>query len=306
MSRLGSLRIFDPVLSQAAQGYQQVGMVGQQLYPPVSFPKEAGEIAQFGKESFRLTSNKRAIRTRAKRADWSVDLLKFQMDEYKRESAVDDRERDEATAPVVPDREALQVCQDPVQLEQENLIATDLRTAANWDSDNTETLSGSAQFSDDSSDPNKYIKEKREVVRSKIGMYPNVALVPAAVLSVITENPQVLERLKNTDTKVATAEVLARIWEIEKVIIGAAVYADDDDNFVDVWGLDIVLAYAPPSPGIKIPATGYLIRRTGYPKVTRYRDETIESDMVAYAENYVVKRTSKISGFLIKNAVASS
>ena len=66
---LQALRVQDPVLTNLAQGYHNLELVGEVLMPTVEIDKEAGKIPKFGRLAFRLPSTVRNLRGTSNRLD---------------------------------------------------------------------------------------------------------------------------------------------------------------------------------------------------------------------------------------------
>ena len=64
MSRLSSLRVVDPVLTNLAIGYSNTQTVGEVLCPFVEVEKEAGKIPKFGKEAFKISYTTLGLKSR--------------------------------------------------------------------------------------------------------------------------------------------------------------------------------------------------------------------------------------------------
>jgi hypothetical protein len=87
-----------------------------------------------------------------------------------------------------------------------------------------------------------------------------------------------------------------------------------------LWGKDVILAYVPPRPGLRIAAYGYEFAWSGSPGgqvqyVDRWREEQRKSDLVRVCRYYDLKLVAQgdgavgtagkaIAGYLIKTAVA--
>jgi len=69
------------------------------------------------------------------------------------------------------------------------------------------------------------------------------------VFNALNNHPKIKEQFKYTSSESLTAEMLAKYFNIEKVIVGQAVFlaenASDDTDAQDVWGNDAILSYTP-------------------------------------------------------------
>jgi hypothetical protein len=179
------------------------------------------------------------------------------------------------------------------------------RNAANYGS-NGVALSGTNQWSDyANSNPIGDVKAGKEAIRSATGVYPNVIEIPALVMPVLTEHPKILDKIKYTQTATVTAELLARLFEVDKVIVGKAIGFDDAGASIDFWGTDVILAYVPQvASTMEEPSYGYTYTLEGNPLVeVPYWEEQTKSWVygVGYERAPVLSGIS--SGYLIQSVI---
>jgi hypothetical protein len=305
--KLETLRIVDPVLTSIAQGYRNEEHIGTKLFPIVTVTKEGGHIIEYGKEAFKLYNTRRAIRSNTARIDLSEATIPYTLEEESLESAVDDREIEEATAPNRPMIRATRTLTDIIRLKMEYDQAILAQKAVSYDADNVEGLSGTSQWSDyENSNPVKAIKDAREHIRGKIGNYPNTLILGASTFNVLSEHPKLIDKIKYSMKGVLTPALMAEVFNIKNVEVGKCVYAGKAGDFVDCWGNVAILAYVPDERDADMgtPAYGYTLRKQGRPFTSKYRDEKAESTVIKVSDVYTVKVTGKIAGFLFQTAVA--
>jgi hypothetical protein len=139
-------------------------------------------------------------------------------------------------------------------------------TAGNYGDDNKIVLSGTSQWTNGASTPIGDIEGGRQAIRRACGIYPNVMVLGPVAYAALKNNESITDRFKNVD--IITAEMLAKLFELDRVVEGKAVTVDDAGAFVDVWGNFAVLAYAPVSPGgMEEPSFGYTYTMRGNPFV---------------------------------------
>lgn len=305
-------RLVDPVLSTIAQGYQNNEMIASVLFPTVDVHLRAGKIIQFGKEAFMLYQSERAPGENTRRVRFGYAGANYSLTDYSLEGVVPMEVQEEASngpgidlgAGAVNDVSAI------MALRLEKQSADLARNPASYANSNKIVLSGSDQWSDAASDPIDLIEEAKERIRAATGKRPNTITIGAQVFAKLKNHPRVLERIKYTGRDVATKELLASLFGVERLAVGDAIYANDDGtDFVDVWGRDVVVAYtnlaSVQSGGL--PSYGYTYQLKGYPDVEEpYYDRNTKSWIypVTRAEAPVLAAPS--AGFLITNAVPAA
>ncbi|MBT9372555.1 hypothetical protein [Rhizobium sp. CSW-27] len=149
-----------------------------------------------------------------------------------------------------------------LEYEQAELATADAR----YDEYSKETLAASDQWTDPGSNPTKIIEHARHAIRNRCGLYPNTLILGPKPFSALKNNAYISDRFRNAD--IVTAEMLGKLFDVEQVVEGTAMMADQTGTFHDVWGNYAVLGYAPREPnGVEEPSYGYTYTYKGNPFV---------------------------------------
>lgn len=308
-------RVVDPVLTTVAQGYQQNELIGSALFPTVSVGMRAGNIITFGREDFMLYNTQRAPGENTRRVQFGYAGSPYALVDYSLEGALPIEIQQEAESSMNGfsiDMASMTIkkVQDIMSLRLEKAQADLARNASNYGASNKVTLSGTSQWSDYSgtSNPINNIETAKEAIRAATGKRPNTVVMGAAVMSKLRAHPIVVDRMKYTGRDVATAEILASLFGVQRVLVGDAIYSNDAGTaFTDVWGKDVIVAYTELSSlaSMGTPSYGYTYNLAGYPIAEQpYFDRNAKSQFfpVTRAEAPVIAAAT--AGYLITNAVA--
>ncbi|KVD70126.1 major capsid protein [Burkholderia ubonensis] len=298
----------NPVLSKVAQGYTNGELVGSVLFPRIDVPARAGQVIQFGKESFRQYNMRRAPGAAIQTVNLGFKGIPYALLQDAIGVPLPRETVDEAQviAGVFLPTQAIQMQMDIMLLQLERDQAALATTAANYNASNVLAATGTAMWSDPSCNPIAQVLEAREVIRSKIGRYPNTMLISAKAFAALKTNPAVRDQLKYTGSNLVTTAMLASWFEVQKVVVATAVTAtDDSDDLGDVWGSNAVLAYVPQQAStIAQPSFGYTYQLEGMPMV---QDGYFKHDTNSFVYNMFFERnpyiTSHDSGFLFTGLV---
>lgn len=312
---LSQVRVIDPVLTQLAQGYKQSGMVGDALFPKVNVGLRAGKILTFGKEDFMLYASGRAPGENTKRVQFGYTGGNFALVDYSLEGAVPIEVYQEGKEgangwSIDHFNLAANKVQAIMDLRLEYASAQIARTAGSYAGSNKVTLSGTAQWSDFTgvSQPIQNIETAKEAIRAATGKRPNTVVMGAAVMAKLRQHPIIVDRMKYTGRDIATTEILAALFGVEKVLVGDAIYSNDAGTaFTDVWGKDVVVAYTETAGVAEMgaPSYGYNYNLGGYPLVeVPYFDRNAKSWFVPVTRSEAPVLASALAGYLITNAVA--
>jgi|ERR1051326_8831485 hypothetical protein len=328
-SGAGNVHI-DRALTQISVGWpNSQNMAGAALFPSVGVQKQTDKYYIFGREGWLPENDYRAPGAAANEvtgAALSTDTYYAQ--EHSLQIAVTDEERENADPPIAPDRDGTNIITSKIMLGRERVMQVLATTAANYatsGSTNTVTLSGTSQWSDyANSDPISDLRTGKIVVNSRIFADPNVAVIPYQVMVKLEDHPDFLERIKYSERAIFSPELLASVLGFDRVVVpGVGINSANlgqTPTLGYLWGKDVVLAYVPSSPGLKIPAYGYEFTWGGAgggqaQYVDRWREDRRKSDVIRLCRYYDVKLTAmgdagssdankSIAGYLIKAAVA--
>lgn len=278
---LTQVRVVDPVLTTISIGYRNASLVGDTLFPRVTVPLRAGRIIEFDKTAFRLVNTARAPGAVVQEITIGYEGKPFALVQHRLEGKVPTEHLQEASRGPGVDMgsRAVATVLDVILLGAEHEQATLARDPTQYSASHVITLTGTDKWSDAGSNPMDVIDGGRETVRASIGRYPNTLLLGPSAFNAAKKHPKIEEKLKYTTSASITAEMLAAQWNLKRVVVGEAIYMDEDGTSHDVWGNDAILAYIPENgAGKETPAYGYTYVLTGNPLVeSAYLERNVDS-----------------------------
>ncbi len=309
------------ILSQISIGFPNNGFVGPVLFPKVTVKKQSDIYYVFGREGWAVEpfGDLRAPGTVANEIPGlAVSTDTYFAKEHSLQIPVTDEERENADAPLSPDRDGTELVTSKILLAREIAIQTMAATAANYASGLSTTLSGTSQWSDYvNSTPISDVRTAFRAVHAKIFMEPNLAIIPYQVMSQLEDHPDFIERIKYSERGVLTPEIIAAILGVERVIVPGVGYNSANPGQTAslgyLWGKDVIFAWVPPRAGLKLPSYGYefVWAYGSLEQVTeKWREDQRKSDIIRVSRRYDLKMTAldasskEIAGYVIKAAVA--
>lgn len=108
----------------------------------------------------------------------------------------------------------------------------------------------------------------RTAIASVTGYRPNVLVLGAHTYEALRNNASILERILYTQRGIVTPDLLAALFDVEKVVVGWAVRTTSPKGAAVgatsfLLGNHAFLGYAPPRPSLKTPSAGYIFGWTG-------------------------------------------
>lgn len=311
----------DTALTNVAIGYRNRGYIADKIFPRVAVAKQSDRYYKYPKGAwFRDEASIRAPRTQSRQATYPLSNEQYFANEYALHTLVADEERKNADTPLAPDQKAVQFVMDKIDLRIERLVATLILTAANWAGGHSEDAAGgwaagaSNTFIED-------VETRIETIRKASGLRPNVLVLDAVTMSQLKREATVLSRIQYVERGIVTADLLASMFNLDRVLIGDAIYSDaqekadgTDFNAVDIWETNAgkgsaALLYAAPAPSIDVPSAGYIFGWTSGDDmeevgikssrgVRRWREAGKHSDAIESFDRVDAKMTGSDLGFL--------
>lgn len=303
---LQALRVQDPVLTNLAQGYHNLELVGEVLMPTVEIDKEAGKIPKFGRLAFRLPSTVRNLRGTSNRLDpEDITAIDVALEEHDVEYAIDYREENEAIFSLR--QFALNTTQDVIALGREKEVASLALDESKYDAGNKITLSGTSKITSKQADIFAMFDTGIRAVKRAIGRKPNVCVIAGDVWAALKEHPAVIEKLKYSQVAIVTPEVFAKLIGIDTVKIGEAVY-EESSQLKDIWSDAIVLAYVAPRSAerkgtVYEPSYGYTVRRHNGLFVDTYKENGGKLEVIRTTDIHKPHLVGSAAGYLIKGCL---
>lgn len=290
----------DKILTNISIKYANAAFVGTQLMPVVPVKKKSDIYYIYDSKADRLRIPKtlRAPKTESRTVDWKVTEDGYVCDEHALNDLIDDIERDNADKPLNLEVDTTEFLTDIIGLSLELRIKTKLCTLK----DNDILIKWSIYTDSDKSDPIADIDAGKAAIHKEIFREPNVLLLSKPVFDVLKRHPKIIDLIKYTQKGVATADLLASLFGVEKVVVGKAGYNIAKEgktaNYNYLWGENAILAYVEPRPGIKKFSLGYTFQSKKL-QTRRARIEVKHSDWIEVSQIETEKLVCTACGYRI-------
>lgn len=303
----------DKLLSDLSIGYlnERSAYIADIVFPVVRVNKQTDKYAIYRKgDWFRDEAKKRAPLTESAGGGYAISTPgTFVCDEWAFHKDIADEDIDNADDVFNNDEDATQFTIEKLRLRRERLWATHYFGTEIWDKDlegQTDTP-GTDEFlvwDDSDSTPIEDIEDAKAIVQGVIGMMPNTLVVASRVHQTLKNHPDVVDRYKYTQAGIITEDLLAKVFGIDRYLIGSALYAtnqeditgdtNDDLSFI-LTQYDALLVYSAPRPSKKRPSGGYTFR-WNRPFMNGTNGERLESTIRKF-------RMEKLGGTRVEGSV---
>jgi len=296
----------DAVLSGVSVRYTNDEFIADQVMPVVPVKKESDKYYTYTR-AWKLPQSKRAAGAEANEVEWNVSTDTYQCEEYALKDLVPDRVRDNADNPLDMDIDTTENLTELIQLGREKRVA-DVVFASGTYGTQTSALAGANRWDDYAgSDPVNDVLTAKATVHAASGKMPNVMVVGYQVHLKLLNHPDILEKIKYTQKGIVTADLLAQVFEVDKYLVGKALYDTAQEGVAEslsyVWGKSVALLYSESSPGLKKVSFGYQFQSRGF-RTKKWREEGREGDFIEAGEIRDEKVVAAGCGYLYTTVVS--
>lgn len=303
MGRLEELRV-NAYLSKVARGYTNSAFIAENLFPVIDSDLEKVDIFEFNKEAFQVYDTERSIRANSNViSPKGFNKKTTTLTEHDLAYPIDYREEEESKV-VKLQLHATNVVTEGLKLKHEKQCADLVQNTDNYDNTNKIVLSGTSLFSNSASDPEGVIDDAKNAISGKIAQEPNTMVMGYDAFKDLKKHPKLRELVSTSQTRIITLELMKQIFDIENIYVGKSVFVNGSNEFVRVWGNNIVLAYVPKldSRTEYDPSFAYTVRKKDSLKIDEYTKEGNKVKYIRATDIYTPFLVGPDAGYLIKNS----
>lgn len=257
----------DAALTNLSIAYiqSQDAYIATKVFPIIPVEKQSDKYYIFDKNDWhRDEAQKRADNTESAGSGFGLSTDSYFADVWAFHKDVGFQARANADKQVALDRTSVQFVTQRLLLRQEIQWVSDFFTTSVWGTDATPSNLWS-DFAN--SDPIEDIETGKETILAATGFMPNTLVLGYQVFRKLKNHPDIVDRMKYTSAQNITAEILARMFEVERVLVAKAIKATNVEDETAAYGFThgkhALLAYVAPNPGEMEPSAGYTMHWTG-------------------------------------------
>lgn len=303
--------------------------IADKVFPRVPVQKQSDLYWKYTKSDWRRTdAQKRAPGTETAGSGWKVDTGQYYAQVWGVHKDIDDQIRANADSFWSLDKDASLFVTNQLCLRRDLDWNNSFFKTGVWHKDYTGVTGtpGANQFlqwSDAASDPIVQFANLQTEFVLQSGRKANTLVLGADAITSLKNHPDIIDRIKYTQRGVVTTDLLASLFDVEKVLVSYASVTDvaeqADGRSQDAAATyrfmsnskSALLCYSPSSPSLMTPAAGYTFTWNGYLagnaygiRMKNFRMEHIASDRIEGEMTYDMKVVSPDMGIFLSTAVA--
>ena len=254
----------DAILTNMSVAYIQDArsFIAGSVFPRVPVMKQTDKYFIYSKNDwFRDEAQLRADATESAGSGYGLSTSTYSCDVFAFHKDVGMQVRANFDRPLDPDRDAVNFVTQRMLLRQEVQWVADAFTTGVW---GTDVVGGTnfTRWSDYAgSDPVEDIEAAKESILSTTGFMPNTLVLGYQVFRKLKHHPDILDRYKYTSSDNVTPDLLARLFEVDRVMVSTAIKATNVEGETSAYaftaGKNAWLGYVNPTPSLLAPSAGY-------------------------------------------------
>ena len=266
----------DAILTNISVAYMQKAenFIADKVFPVVPVDKQSDKYFTYDKNDWlRDEAQVRADGTESVGSGYNISTASYYCDVFAIHKDVGDQTRANADAPINVDREAAEFVTHRLLMRREIQFMNDFMTTSVWSKDITgvaasPTTNQTVQWSDyTNSDPIEDIEAGKASILSTTGFEANTLVLGYDVFRQLKNHPDLVDRIKYTSSQTITEDMLARMFDIERVLVSKSVKATNAEGATGAYsfttGKTALLAHVASAPGLLTPSAGYTFQWTG-------------------------------------------
>lgn len=324
----------DAILTQLSVAYRQnaANFIAGSIFPEIPVDKQSDLFYVYDKgDWFRDEAELRPPGTESAGSGYRVNKDTYTCPVYAFHKDIDDQTRANYDNPLNPDRDAVDFVTNRMLMRQERDWASACFGTGKWGLDLTGVNSAPStnqflRWNDASSTPVEDIEGSKVTMLSTTGFLPNTLVLGYEVFRYLKQHPAIYNRLKYTSSENITVEILARMFEVDRVVVATSIVNTGNRNAADgavngtgggnntfsfVHGKHALLMYVAPTPSLMTPTAGYRFAWRGVSDglgqtvgISRFRMPELRSERIESQQAWTNKIIAKDLGIFFNTAVA--
>lgn len=293
-------------LENVSIAYKPMGYIGDELSPKVSVENETDTYYVYSKDTMGLPETIRADGAESNRANFNLSTASYTLEEHSIHDDVTDRQKRNADKAIRIEADTTEFLTDIILRRREVDLQSVVQTVSNWANSVSLTAAAAWSLNTTTTNPIQQIDSASSIINLNSGKRPNVAVLNELAFNAAKEHTSIVERIKYTSPDSVTPAMIAKLFNIEKILKPEVVYNTGNEGTGDsmsrIWNDNVFLAYIAPVTGLKkVSAIGTLWQNNaGSPYVVKkWREEKISADRIEVNAMFQNKIISSDCAYII-------
>jgi len=292
----GNLHI-NKALSNISVKYRNTNLIAPEIINDIPVMKES-DLFYSHTRDFRYADTMRQNGAISNMETWGVSTASYVLNEHALSDIITTRDRMN-TDSLQLDMETTEFLTDKILLGLEKAVHDIYFTTGSWTGNATLNTATSWFYNTTTSAPILNVLSGTAYVEKNAMVSPNTMVLGHETFIALKENQNVHERIKYVERSIITQDLLAALFDIDRVYVGKAVFANGaesapgntaiTESITSIWGADALLLYKNPSINRRqvTAALNFRIMAGGNPyKVKKWKDDYRDGEIIEVSTMY--------------------
>lgn len=299
----------DRYLTNLSVSYAQStrDFVSDKIFPVVPVRKQSDKYVIFDRGAMWRAGNihPRPLGGKLDVIDWTFSEGTYNCVERGAAHKVDDRQKANADDPIDLRRQAVELLTSAVMIDAENRFITKYFNTGIWTTNAASPGDFTAIATPNTGVPLEVIDLYKETIKKLTALMPNVLVLGPTAFRTLRNHDDLKEVFKYTRPGLIDEQLMASAFGVDRIYIPRGVENTAAEGLADALdfivptarGVDALLVYAAPRPGLYTPSGGYTFAWTGLiPGLTNPMGGVIQTgrDDFAHSDHYEIRQATDL------------
>jgi hypothetical protein len=299
----------DKALEKISIEYKPGEFIADKLVPAVPVKHDTDKYYVYDFGAMRLEETKRAKGAPTNRTTYTMSTSSYSLDTHALKELVLVEDKNNADKAINLEIDTTESLTRKILIRKEKECNDVIMAKANWT--NNESLTSTLAWTQNTtlSNPITKVDSATSKIISSSGYKPNVLAMDDATFRGAKEHTSIIDRVKYTSADSVTEQMLAKLFNIDQVLIGRAIYESAQEGLTSspgsIWTNSVYIAYHEKSPGLKKASGSYQLfqQNMGMPhKVTKWAEDDPEGTWIKVETKFQFKPVATACSYLLVDA----
>jgi len=276
-------RHYDKVLSNVGLAFFQSKekYIAGRVFPSIPVSKQTDAIRVYSvADLLRIEAEEMGEGTAAPQETGTFSHITYGCKKYGKGDYLTPADLANDDGPIPPDQILIEQLTQANMTKMERTWAAANMATSKWDHDCQGQAAGPTgkqflQWDKANSDPIQDVLDKKDLIHDSTGFDANVGVIARDAFNKAINHSVIRGRFDYTSSASITAEMLAKLWGLEELIVASAIYnagPAGTPSFTKIFTNNMLLAHRAKTPSVRVPSAGYTFlwtAPTGAPQGTK-------------------------------------
>ncbi|WP_300943665.1 hypothetical protein [uncultured Duncaniella sp.] len=292
MPEMKNLGHIDRALTNMSVAYMQAAdaFIADKVFPIINVQKRSDVYFTYSKaDMFRNEVVERGRGAESAGGNWNIGQGDpYLCRKYAFHYDITQEERVNYDKPIDVERDTLEWLSQKMLLKREVDFTNSFFKAGVWGTDITADGTTIKKFSDQASDPVKFVNDQMLAMAENTGKKPNFIIMAPDVFYALKNHDAIMDRIKYTQKGIITLDLIASLFEVEKIFVPWGIYNagpqtpgydDTKDDMKFLYKGCMLIGYRTPRASLKTATAGYIFAWTGLEGASSYGSRLVRIKM---------------------------